>query len=481
MKREYIATIFLMIAIGLTGCKKKGCTDPTADNYNPDAKKDDGSCTYTPAPTGAKETTLSDNGNGIGTRILYKDTTYFLEGFVFVNSGQTLTIQPGTVIKGNPGTGASASALIVARGGMINACGTSSEPIIFTFKNDPMDGSVPVTTSGQWGGVIVLGAASNNTVPATQQIEGIPTTEIRGEYGGTNDADNSGTLCYISIRHGGTDIGAGNEINGLTLGGVGSGTTIHHIEVIANADDGVEYFGGTVSTKHMITAFCGDDSYDYDQGWRGKGQFWFSVNQSTDGDRGGEHDGGTTPEDGTPYATPMIYNATYFGRGASAGKRAITFRDNAGGQYHNSVFVDYDKGVDIELLSSGQHSWERFKGTDLQLVGNVFHNVNNGTGAGIFAVSFGSGASSNPDSAGAEAALDAYFATAGNTVADPGITNDFSGGTINPVPTNVSNVSGGTASGDTWFDAVTYKGAFDPAGSNWMKGWTKLDDAGYLP
>ncbi|MEZ4799223.1 MAG: hypothetical protein R2809_05460 [Flavobacteriales bacterium] len=148
-----------------------------------------------------------------------------------------------------------------------------------------------------------MGSATLNSTPGETQIEGIPETEPRGIYGGSNDTDDSGILRYVSIRHGGTDIGAGNEINGLTLGGVGSGTVIEHIEVFANADDGMEFFGGTARVKWATVAFCGDDSFDYDEGWRGYGQFWFTVQDPADlsgGDRGGEHDGGTDPEDGMP-------------------------------------------------------------------------------------------------------------------------------------------------------------------------------------
>ena len=151
-------------------------------------------------------------------------TPIYLDGFVFVNDGDTLTIEAGTVIKGAPGTQADASALIVARGAYIVAEGTAEEPIIMTFEGDPLDGSIPYTTKGQWGGLILLGSAKLNSVPGESAIEGIPTSEARGLYGGDNDEDNSGVLKYISVRHGGTDIGAGNEINGLTFGGVGSGT-----------------------------------------------------------------------------------------------------------------------------------------------------------------------------------------------------------------------------------------------------------------
>ena len=251
----------------LTPCsKKEGCTDITADNYSADAEKDDGSCEYAVEPVTPRSSNIVTVTDNTGTVTWTNDKVYLLDGFVFVNSGQTLTIEPGTVVKGKPGTGANASALIVAKGGMINACGTPAQPIIFTFEADPLDGSVPSTTTGQWGGLMLLGDAILNTTPSSQNIEGIPTSETRGSYGGTNDADNSGSLCYVSIRHGGTDIGAGNKINGLTLGGVGSVTTIHHIEIAANADDGVEFFGGTPNLKHILVANVLDDSFDYDQG-----------------------------------------------------------------------------------------------------------------------------------------------------------------------------------------------------------------------
>jgi hypothetical protein len=446
MKTKNLLLIGAITAGLLTSCsKEEGCTDITATNYSADAEKDDGSCAYAVDPIVTRTTgttlTVADAGTGTGTVTWTSNNVYLLDGLVFVNSGQTLTIEPGTVIKGKPGTGANASALIVAKGAKINACGTSTQPIIFTFEADPLDGSVPLTTTGQWGGLMLLGDAVLNTVPANQNIEGIPTSELRGSYGGSNDADNSGSLCYISIRHGGTDIGAGNEINGLTLGGVGSGTSIHHIEVVANADDGVEFFGGAPNLKHILVSNVLDDSFDYDQGYRGKGQFWVAI-ENANSDRGGEHDGGTSPEDGTPYATPVIYNSTYIGNGSS---RALTFRDNAGGEYHNSIFHDFGKGIDIEDLASGEDSKARLDAGQLKFDGIVLSNI---------------GSNNIVDNNGVDLSGHSSITNVSTTAAS--ITS------TNPVPT--ASLGTGVAATDAWYDNATYIGAFD--GTNWAQGWT---------
>jgi hypothetical protein len=432
---------------------------------------------------------IADDGSGTGTTTWTNDNTYILDGFVFVNAGDVLTIEPGTVIKGQTGSGADASALVVARGGQIQANGTAAAPIVFTFEADALDGSTPFNVRGQWGGVILLGSAQLNSSPGETQIEGIPDTESRGRYGGEDDEDSSGSITYVSIRHGGTDIGAGNEINGLTLGGVGAGTNLEFIEVISNADDGVEFFGGTASIKHVVTAFCGDDSFDYDEGWRGYGQFWCTVQEEGEGDRGGEHDGGTDPEDGLPYAHPVIYNATYMGRGSDAGRRALTFRDNAGGEYHNSIFYNWGKGVDIENLASGEDSYERFANNEIAFAGNVFDGCTGlGLDAGasdLFTITMGSGWSSAADSTEAAdasaAALEASFDGNSNVVAASGLSYAISEGSglLDLVPSG--GLQGGIAATNAWFDQVDYPGAFDPSEEcTWLDGWSMLSARGFL-
>ncbi|MFW6223075.1 MAG: hypothetical protein ACOC3T_05640, partial [Bacteroidota bacterium] len=198
-----------------------------------------------------------------GTMTLKSDKTYTLDGFVYVGDGETLTIEAGTMIQGNPGGGENASALVVTRGGKIIAEGTSTDPIIFTANGDTKEGAYPLYANGLWGGVIILGKATHNEPVDAMAIEGIPDdVGFDNKWGGTDDADNSGTFKYVQIRHGGTDIGAGNEINGLTMGGVGSGTTISYVEVLSNRDDAFEWFGGAAQCDHLIASYCGDDSYD---------------------------------------------------------------------------------------------------------------------------------------------------------------------------------------------------------------------------
>jgi len=203
------------------------------------------------------------------------ENIYILATRVTVVSGATLTIEPGTVIKGEAGSEANATALLVARGGKINADGTAEAPIIFTSVADEIvsgqieSPNLPVDISGLWGGVIILGNAPISADADAVQIEGIPPSDQNGLYGGTDPADNSGVLRYVSIRHGGTDIGEGNEINGLTLGGVGTGTVIDHVEVVSNVDDGIEFFGGSVDATNLLVWGQGDDAYDCDQAYTG--------------------------------------------------------------------------------------------------------------------------------------------------------------------------------------------------------------------
>ncbi|MBK1441796.1 hypothetical protein JHJ32_17485 [Parapedobacter sp. ISTM3] len=205
------------------------------------------------------------------------DNIYILDGRVVVGEGVTLTIEAGTIIKGEEGQETLASALIVDQGGRLIANGTAERPIIFTSIQDNIQIGQTAGTNlteddfGLWGGVIILGRAPISVTGGnlTAQIEGIPANEPYGQYGGDDPDDNSGSLQFVSIRHGGITIGQDNEINGLTLGGVGAGTTISNIEVVGNQDDGIEWFGGTVNASNLLVWAQQDDGLDVDQAYSG--------------------------------------------------------------------------------------------------------------------------------------------------------------------------------------------------------------------
>lgn len=206
-----------------------------------------------------------------------KNNVYTLGARIAVEGGATLTIEAGTIIKGATGTGTLATALVIAQGAKIMAEGTPALPIIFTsILDDITPGQIKGSNldqeeSGLWGGLLILGKApiSVDGDALTAQIEGIPADDATGVYGGSDAADNSGVLKYVSVRHGGAVIGADNEINGITLGGVGNGTVIENIEVVANKDDGIEWFGGTVNVKNALIWAADDDGIDIDQAYAG--------------------------------------------------------------------------------------------------------------------------------------------------------------------------------------------------------------------
>ena len=328
---------YLLLSLGLIlqSCNQK---DKCADTICPNGQFCvDGTCE-------GIVTNVIVNTNITTNTTWTRNNIYELTGRITVENGATLTIEPGTIIKGQAGTGSNATALLIARGAKLIAEGTETSPIIFTSVADEISiedvsgknfksPNLTPEISGLWGGLIILGRAPISASASEIQIEGIPTTDMNGLYGGSIPNDNSGILKYVSIRHGGANIGNGNEINGLTLGGVGNGTIIENIEIVGNQDDGVEFFGGTVNVKNVLVWNSGDDAIDVDQAWNGTlDNFIVICGQATD--HALEIDG---PE-GLYLASQIVKNGSI--KGSSVAELG-DFRSCPRGSYENIFFFNF--------------------------------------------------------------------------------------------------------------------------------------------
>ena len=298
------------------------------------------------------------------------DRFWLLDGKTYVQDGVTLTIEPGTIIKGATSSGANASALIVAQGGKVIADGTAQEPIIFTAQADNIElgqtsgTNLNVEDNSLWGGVLVLGKAKGSFSgdAVSIQIEGLPATEP-GSYGGTDDADNSGVYNYLSIRHGGAIIGSDNEINGFTLGAVGSGTQISNIEVVGNKDDGIELFGGTVDITNALVWGCADDQMDVDEAYSGTLSNILTI-QENFSDHAWEIDGpaGSFQAGFTANNVTMIGDNSATVDGVSGNREYADLRDGALATMNNVYAVGFLSDADVEL--DGQASSDNYTSGD---------------------------------------------------------------------------------------------------------------------
>lgn len=401
---------------------------------------------------------ISDNGEGTGTVIWKKGEDITLQGFVFVNDGQTLTIEAGAVVKFKEGQGATASALIVARGGKIIANGTSDDPIIFTSELDPLDGSLSKEAFGLWGGLIILGDAPLNTTTGEAFIEGIPSSEPRALFGGANPEDGSGEISYISIRYPGTILYEGNEINGLTLGGVGLNTKIDHVEIINSADDGIEIFGGNVNIRHAICINSHDDIIDFDLGYQGNIQFILGLQKDQLGDNIIEANGGLDPVYSLPISMPNIANATFIGNSRKSNS-CITYANFAAGITANSIFYNTSSGVWNEYIDGSTDSYSQWRREALKIESNIFYNIADNNENDIFHLYGGQ--------INTEASLlwRTYFSGGNNKILDVGLSLDGDLKLAPDIPTDNNLYLL-----DDWFEITNYKGALGTY--DWTEGWT---------
>ncbi|MCC7065907.1 MAG: hypothetical protein IT456_24080 [Planctomycetes bacterium] len=469
---------------------------------------------------------------------------YNLASQIYVLPGATLTIEPGTVIASTANAGGS---LCVTRGAQIFVNGTERNPVIMTSDADRATwvGGDPKTGTwraacNEWGNLTICGRGyvSENLNPATNTatpnaanygtMEGLTPAfpgDTRVYYGGGNDDDDSGNISYLSLRYGGKVVALTNELNGLSMGGVGRGTDVHHVEIMNNVDDGVEVWGGTVNFKHLSIWNVGDDSFDVDQGWRGRAQFGLIVQGysvpagqgSGWGDNAIEMDG-AEQSDYQPVTTATIYNFTVIGcpttpvtGGTGGTDHGIALRDNARVQFRNCIFTDIGERVlsfdntdgdgGAGYGFNGTLTWAatwttpytatssvnapanpaafytvQTSGTLNEISDSVFYNNQHGTAyteanaRSIFAAANNNvQATSSPIVSIGRAAP--VVVSGSNTVAR--VTS------LNPLPQNDALTSVAYAPNDGFFEAARFRGAFAP-GNNWLVGWTAADAFGFL-
>ena len=430
------------------------------------------------------ETTIL-SGKISADRILKEGTTYKLRGIVYVVDGATLTIEAGARIEGERST---RGALIITRGAKLVADGTKEKPIVFTS-----DATTP--SSGDWGGIVVLGRAkTNNSFNGTAgigEIEGgVNNADGLGLYGGADDADNSGSLQYVRIEYAGYAFLPDKELNSLTLGGVGNGTTIDYVQVSYALDDAFEWFGGAVNCSHLIAYKTLDDDFDTDNGFRGNVQFGIILRDSSRADiskvEAFESDNDANGSDLTPQTAPVFSNITAIGPrekttniGNSLYNAAAQLRRNTSTSIFNSVFMGWPTGLLIDAS----------KGTPVQ--GNITAGklvVQNTTIAGCAA------STKFADNTGAatgwtNADLSNWFGaaeynndiladnaevkiTAAFNYANP----DFTPQAESPLLNSASFTHAKVATG---FTPVTFRGAVGTAGTpegDWWKGWSSFVD-----
>ena len=413
------------------------------------------------------------------------DKIYQLKGFVYVTDGATLTIQPGTIIKGDKATKAT---LVVTRGSKISAIGTVDKPIVFTSGV-----AAGARREGDWGGIILLGKAIDNR-GVNNTIEGGLTPTVSGQeakyiqFGGTDAADNSGTLKYVRVEYAGIPFSVDNEINGITFGAVGSGTTIEYVQVYRSGDDAFEWFGGSVNAKHIVATGTWDDDFDTDNGFNGKIQFAlanrFPLVADQSGSNGFESDNNSTGLNTTPQTSAIFSNVTIVGPLASASTKingffqhAAQIRRNSSISTFNSIFTGFPDGIYIDdtTVQTPGATTANYTAGRLSFENNLVYGITGqdikGTNKALIEAGLRATNTFTPATYGAALLTDAFkYSTDIAAAASVGRPN------FTPVAGSLAAsgaVFTNTKVADTFFEKVAYKGAFGT--EDWTAGWAHFD------
>ena len=387
----------------------------TACNNNTDNKPDD-TTLKGEIPTG---TTLT--GNITANATLTSGSSYKLSGGLHVKAGNTLTIEPGVTVVAVDDD--APDYILIEQGAKIDAQGTASNPIVMTSE---------LKKSGAWGGIHICGRAHTNAG------EGVLSEIGNAPYGGSDDSDNSGTLRYIRLEYTGFALDEEHEANGISFYGVGNGTTVEYVQAYKGSDDGFEFFGGSVNVKHMVVTACTDDSFDWTEGWNGRGQFLVAYQSGEEEcDCLMECDNNGNNFDATPVAHPILSNLTLVGDNSANNTRGIRLRAGTQAEIYNSIITGKAKCITLEteqteqaLLSGTSKLQHIAMSSDLNSENGIYT-------AEMFAA-----------------------ATGNSTDYVNALANDY-----------VGTLSGGVTPDDPFFTRVDYKGAVS-ASDDWTSGWT---------
>jgi serine/threonine protein kinase len=393
---------------------------------------------------------------------LGEDNEYLLKFTTYVKPGVTLTIRPGTRVVGDRAT---RGTLVVLPGARLVARGTPSAPIVFTSERPSGQ-----ARAGDWGGVLLLGKAPINLrdehgQPMRGRVEGIASSL---EYGGSEPDDDSGVLSYVRIEYSGVEIAPANEINGLTLAGVGRGTQLDHIQVRHTADDCFEFFGGTVNGQYLICQHPGDDGFDWDLGYTGKLQFLFlKEDPEQDADSNGfEGDNDPNSSLNQPVSSPTIFNATLCGPGRELPHEhyGALIRRQTRGSISNAIFMGFGAGLDV-----------RDVGTALELRSSIFFG--NVTQNLAFAEQPGGQATLQDDDNGFDERRFLLDPARKNSTADPHVLGCASASTGPFGPERSLTFGAALPPRDGFFDPrAAYIGAFRDRNDDWAEaGWVSWD------
>ena len=372
-------------------------------------------------PTPPTEEELTLQGSLSTEKILLTGNTYKLEKGYHVKAGGSLVIQKGVTIEGQE-LSDDPDYILIEQGGKILAEGTKDQPIVMTSKTKE---------AGAWGGVHICGKAPINL----QGGNGL--SEIgNSPYGGNVANDNSGVMKYVRLEYTGFAFNADKESNGLTMYGVGSGTQIEYVQTYKGADDGFEWFGGTVNGKYLVSTGSGDDSFDWTEGWIGKGQFWVAVQDATDGDCLIEADNLSNNHLSTPISFPTLSNLTLIGNNNADTKRGVRLRAGTHVKLYNALITGKNQGLTTETAETAQSFFDGKSFLEYVHLSTVFDQKD-----GAINLNVAEGNAENQS--------------------------------INFTNTYVGVVDGGKdLSSDSFFTKATYKGAVETS-NDWTAGWTR--------